>query len=75
MIDFNDMETLIKGYVPEKVDHDDRDLPFEKDGSGGVIIYISTDISYTHREDLESKNLESIWIELTPKTIPFTIFM
>ncbi len=63
--EFGDAVISIKGYVHERVDREDRELQFYKDGSGCVIVYISTG-----REDLESKNLESIWIELTPKHHP-----
>ncbi len=38
---FTDSDIEIDGYVPERVDRKDRNLPFDKDGSGGVLIYIS----------------------------------
>ncbi len=68
--EFGDAAISIEGYVYESVDREDRELPFYKDGGGGIIVYISTGIPYTRREDLESKNVESIWIELTPKHHP-----
>ncbi len=60
----------IKGYATELVDREDRDLPFVKNGVGGVMIYISDSLNYIRREDLESMNMETIWIELTPKNHP-----
>ena len=68
--DFNTNSMNIKGYVPERVDREDRDLPIVKDDAGGVMIYISDSLHYIRREDLESKNMETIWIELTPINHP-----
>ncbi len=67
---FTDSDIEIGGYVPERVDMRDRYLPFHKDGSGAVLVYISDKLSYTCRDDLETNNVESIWIELTPKNHP-----
>ncbi len=68
--EFTDSDIKIDGYVPERVDRKDGNLPFDKDGSGGVLIYISDKRSYTHRDDFETNNVDSIWIELTPKNHP-----
>ncbi len=51
----------------ERVDRHERNIPIDKDSAGGTMIYISDKLSYICRDDLESQNVESIWIELTPK--------
>ncbi len=68
--DFNTNSMNIKGYVTEQIDKDEGDLPFVKYEAGGVMIYISDSLNYICREDLESKNMETIWIELTPTPHP-----
>ena len=35
---------------------------------GGVIVYIADHIKYKHRNDLESSEIESIWLEINLKT-------
>ena len=35
------------------------------DNHGGVIIYVKDSLYYKRREDLEPRNIESIWLELT----------
>ncbi len=67
---FTDSDMKIDGYVPERVDWKNRDQQFHKDGSGGVLIYISNKRSYIRRDDLETNNMESIWIELIHKKHP-----
>ncbi len=56
---FNDNDVLIPGYVLERNDR-------FKDRYGGVGMYISQDIKYRRRADLETNNLECIWIEIIP---------
>ena len=60
----------IKGYEHERVDRGQRNLPVEKEGAGGVMIYIEKGIPYIRRKDLESDKLESIWIQLCPPKHP-----
>ncbi len=61
----------MSSYVPHELGNwKDRDLPCDKDVSGGVLIYISDKLSYIHRDDLETNNVESIWIEHTHKSRP-----
>ncbi len=67
---FNANSMNIKGYPTERVDRENRNLPFVKDGAGGVMIYILDSLNYIRREDLESMNMETIWIELTPRNHP-----
>ena len=40
---------------------DDRTL---NDGHGGVLLYVKNYLNYIRRNDLESKNIEAIWLEL-----------
>ena len=43
----------------------------EKEGGGGVLVYVSNKIDYKRREDIESEEIESIWIEINlPHTKP-----
>ena len=67
---FNNDAVAIEGYDIERIDRHEKDLPFDKDGAGGVLLYINTNLSYIRRNDLEHKSIESIWIELTPKNHP-----
>ena len=48
----------------------------EHDSHGGVMIYVKDCLHYKRRVDLESRNIESIWIELTNnhKRILFGLF-
>ena len=36
-------------------------------GSGGLIVYVRSDVSFSRRKDLEKEHFESIWIEIFPK--------
>ncbi len=58
--EFTDGDIKIDGYLSERVDWKDRNLSFDKDRSGSVLIYISYKLSYTRRDDLETNNVESI---------------
>ena len=39
----------------------------KKQGSGGLIVYVRSDVSFSRRKDLEHELFESIWIEIFPK--------
>ena len=67
-IDIN--ELLLHSYnTPERKDR-------AGDNHGGVMIYVKDCLHYKRRADLESRNIESIWIELTNnhKRILFGLF-
>ena len=52
-------ELLLHSYkTPERKDR-------AGDNHGGVIIYVKDSLYYKRREDLEPRNIESIWLELT----------
>ena len=52
-------ELLLHSFnTPERKDR-------ERDSHGGVMIYVKDCLRYKRRVDLESRNIESIWIELT----------
>lgn len=53
---FSDDELKIDGYNFVRKDR-------QRHG-GGLIIYIKSNLSFLHRTDLETNNLETIWIEL-----------
>ena len=36
-------------------------------GSGGLIVYVRSDVSFSRRKDLERGHFESVWIEIFPK--------
>ena len=40
----------------------------KKHGSGGLIVYVRSDVSFSRRKDLENELFESIWIEVYPKS-------
>ncbi len=67
---FNNNSVSFKGYEMERVGRHERNIPIDKDSALGTMIYISDKLSYIRRDDLESQNIESIWIELTPKNHP-----
>lgn len=59
----NDSEIEIPNYVVERKDRN-------RDG-GGVCVYIRSDIAYNARADLQTTELESIWVDvLLPKSKP-----
>ncbi|MEW8191406.1 MAG: reverse transcriptase family protein [Candidatus Thiodiazotropha endolucinida] len=63
-------ELLLHSFnTPERKDR-------EHDSHGGVMIYVKDCLHYKRRVDLESRNIESIWIELTNnhKRILFGLF-
>ena len=54
-------------------------LPFRKDrssgfgGYGGVLAWVSNHIACKHRQDLESKELEALWLEIRLKNKKFLL--
>jgi len=60
----------IPGYNFERVDRGVKELPVNKTTGGGIIIYIKQDLIYKRRTDLESKDIECVWIELCPPKRP-----
>ena len=63
-----DHEISITNYVFER-----RDRKGRKKG-GGIVVYIANSISYRRRSDLESDDIEAIWIEVIyPNCKPFLI--
>ena len=67
---FKHSHIKIKGYVHERSDREEKTLPLEKDGAGGVVMYIEKNIPYIRRKDLESNDTETIWIQLCPPNHP-----
>ena len=67
---FTDSEIQIPGYNLERLDRVKVSLPFPKNGGGGIAVYIDKNIPYLRREDLESKDIESVWIKLCPPKRP-----
>ena len=50
-------DLLINGYNVERKDRLSK-------GGGGLLMYINSCISYTRRYDIESSNLESMWVQI-----------
>ena len=64
-------ELLLHSFnTPERKDR-------ESDNHGGVMIYVKDYLQYRRRADLESRNIESIWIELNNnhKRVLFGLFI
>lgn len=63
-------ESKLKDFHLESVFYiDGYQTPIRKDrleGGGGIIVYIREGIVYKRRNDLESNDLESVWIEVCP---------
>lgn len=53
----------INGYKFERKDRDKCDQILSDKG-GGILIYIGNQVNYIRRHDLESADVESIWIEV-----------
>ena len=53
----------IDGYTFERKDRDACTAIDTKNG-GGVVVYIRDNINYTRRIDLETSDVESIWLEI-----------
>jgi len=63
--DVDDNSLRIKHFKFERSDR------LQKRG-GGILVYIKNNIIYRRRYDLESKEIESIWLEIKfPNTNPF----
>ena len=59
-------ETWLKDSIPNEKIHIKGFLPpfrLDREGHGGVAIYVKEDILCTYRPDLEVDNLEAIWVE------------
>ena len=56
----------MQGYHIERKDRDQCHLITPDDG-GGILVYIANHLNYTRRNDLESQNVESIWLEIKLK--------
>lgn len=57
----SDSDLQMDGYILEKKPHRQH-----KSG-GGLTIYISNNISYKRRKNLEFSNIEKIWLEINLK--------
>ena len=67
---FTEAEIQIPGYNLETLDRAKVSLPFPKNGGGGIAVCIYKNIPYLRREDLESKDIELVWIKLCPPKRP-----
>ena len=67
---FKNSEIQITKYCVERLDRDEINLPFSKLGGGGIAAYIDRNIPYVRRKDLETKCLETLWINLCPPKRP-----
>ena len=56
----------MQGYHIERKDRYQCNL-ITPDNGGGVLIYIANHLNYVRRNDLESQNIESIWLEVKLK--------
>ena len=56
----------INGYSIERKDRDSC-TDIQTDKGGGIVIYIRDKLEYTRRHDLESPDIQSIWIEVKIK--------
>lgn len=69
----DDQTVGIEGYTFERKDRDQCDK-IAADNGGGIIMYIANQVTYTRRSDIESQDIESIWIEVQIKNSrPFLI--
>ena len=66
----DDTRIKINGYTHERSDRSSKTIPVDKHYSGGIIVYIKEDIPYFRTNDLESINVESIWLKLCPPNSP-----
>ena len=53
----------VPGYTFERKDRAES-VNFTTTNGGGILIYLNNHINYVRRHDLESPNIESIWIEV-----------
>ena len=56
----------INGFTIERKDRDSCP-DIETNKGGGILIYLRDKLEYVRRHDLESPDLESIWIEIKIK--------
>lgn len=63
-------ESKLGSDIPDSFIQIENFQCFRKDkiqGSGGLLVYVSNDISCSHRKDLENEHFESMWCEIFPK--------
>ena len=45
-------------------------MPFRKDnvsnGGGGIMVYVKNGINAKRRDDLETNDIQCVWLEITP---------
>ena len=63
----DDQTLTMPGYTHERKDRSDYDDISTSANGGGVLIYIRDQLNYVRRHDLESNEIESIWIEIKLK--------
>ena len=69
-----DDKTLhIDGYTFERKDRDACTATDSKNG-GGIVVYIRDNINYTRRIDLETSDIESVWLEFNLKNSKSFLF-
>ena len=62
-----DEEITVDGYYIERLDR-------TSGSHGGVVCFIRNDIIYERRKDLETKGIETIWLEISmPNSTPTLI--
>ena len=71
-----DNQTLnMRGYTHERKDRSDSDDISTSANGGGVLIYMRDQLNYVGRHDLESHEIESIWIEIKLKKHTLSSFL
>ena len=56
----------MKGYSFERKDRSECNL-LQSEKGGGIMIYIKQDVQFERRNDIESPDIESIWIDIKLK--------
>lgn len=69
-----DNETIsINGYMLERKDRGESNQSIVQKG-GGIVIYVNNNLQYDRRNDIETHDIESIWIEIKLKNSkPFLV--
>ena len=65
--DIPDSILSVDGYKFERRDRNICTTENDKQKGGGVLIYIAEHLDYKRKQNLESDNIESIWIEISLK--------
>ena len=60
---FEDSTVHVDGYNFERNCRQENPLCVDSKGAG-VLIYLADHINYSRRQDIESQDIESIWIEI-----------